>query len=76
MTGNFHIEAKSVIHNLNAAVTNLTHIVNHLSFGKADSWKSRDVRRALKQVPDALQQISPLDNKVFNTDEFHQAIHH
>lgn len=74
--GNFHIEAKSVNHNLNAAMTNLTHIVNHLSFGKADSWKSRDVRRALKQVPDALQQISPLDNKMFNTAEFHQAYHH
>merc|ERR1712154_668995 len=32
--GNFHIEAKSKNHNLNAAMTNLTHVVNHLSFGE------------------------------------------
>jgi len=74
--GNFHIEAKSVNHNLNSAMTNLTHIVNHLSFGEGNSWKSREVRRALKQVPDALQQITPLDNKMFKTGDFHQAYHH
>jgi len=74
--GNFHIEAKSVNHNLNSAMTNLTHIVNHLSFGEGNSWKSREVRRALKQVPEALQQITPLDHKMFKTDDFHQAYHH
>ena len=31
--GNFHIEARSLHHNLNAAMTNLSHVVNHLSFG-------------------------------------------
>ena len=31
--GNFHLEARSKTHNLNAAMTNLSHIVNHLSFG-------------------------------------------
>ena len=30
--GNFHLEARSKTHNLNAAMTNLSHIVNHLSF--------------------------------------------
>ena len=32
--GNFHLEARSKHHNLNAAMTNLSHIVNHLSFGQ------------------------------------------
>merc|ERR1711916_86562 len=31
--GNFHLEARSLHHNLNAAMTNLSHVVNHLSFG-------------------------------------------
>jgi len=74
--GNFHIEAKSVNHNLNAAMTNLTHIVNHLSFGPMGKSPTRQVTRALKQVPDALQQFNPLDDKTFHTTKFHQAFHH
>lgn len=31
--GNFHIEARSSLHNLNPLMANLSHIVNHLSFG-------------------------------------------
>ncbi len=31
--GNFHIEARSKHHNLNPAMSNLSHVVNHLSFG-------------------------------------------
>ena len=32
--GNFHIEARSKHHNLNPETSNVSHIVNHLSFGK------------------------------------------
>jgi len=74
--GNFHIEAKSVNHNLNAAMTNLTHTVNHLSFGPMGKNPSRQVTRALKQVPEALQQFNPLDEKEFPTMKFHEAFHH
>jgi len=74
--GNFHIEAKSVNHNLNSAMTNLTHTVNHLSFGAMGKDPSRQVSRALKQVPEALQQFKPLDAKLFTTYKFHQAYHH
>mmetsp|Transcript_4648 Transcript_4648/g.14559 ORF Transcript_4648/g.14559 Transcript_4648/m.14559 type:complete len:170 (+) Transcript_4648:656-1165(+) len=35
--GNFHIEARSLNHNLNAAMTNLSHVVNH-SFSLAHHW--------------------------------------
>lgn len=77
--GNFHIEAKSVSHSLNAAMTNLTHRVNHLSFGLGSGLtekKKRLVSRALKQVPESLQQFTPLDNTMHATREFHKAHHH
>lgn len=74
--GNFHIEARSKNHNLNAAMTNLTHRVNHLSFGEMGINPTRQVKRALKQIPESLQQFSPLDNKYYPNDEFHQAYHH
>jgi len=74
--GNFHVEAKSVNHNLNAAMTNLTHRVNHLSFGSMGKYPTRRVSRTLKQLPEALQQFTPLDGKMYTTKEFHQAYHH
>ena len=74
--GNFHIEAKSKNHNLNAAMTNLTHRVNHLSFGDPIDEKSRKAKRILKQVPSEHRQFSPMDGAMYHTAEFHQAYHH
>jgi len=74
--GNFHIEAKSKNHNLNSAMTNLTHIVNHLSFGEPLDQQSRRAKRILKQVPEDHQNFNPMDNMMFLTKEFHQAYHH
>lgn len=83
--GNFHIEAKSVNHNLNAAMTNLTHRVNHLSFGEpisnlpphmANTPFMRKVKRVLKQVPEEHKQFNPMDGKVYATSKYHQAYHH
>jgi hypothetical protein len=83
--GNFHIEAKSVNHNLNAAMTNLTHRVNHLSFGEPitklpphmeNTPTMRKVKRVLKQVPEEHKQFNPMDDKSYFTYQFHQAYHH
>lgn len=83
--GNFHIEAKSVNHNLNAAMTNLTHRVNHMSFGEPITKLAphmentpfmRKVKRVLKQVPEEHKQFTPMDTKVYATSKFHQAFHH
>lgn len=74
--GNFHIEAKSKNHNLNAAMTNLTHVVNHLSFGEPLEKRSRKVKRVLKQVPDDHKNFNPLDTGSYTTTEYHQAWHH
>jgi thiol-disulfide isomerase/thioredoxin len=74
--GNFHIEAKSKNHNLNSAMTNLTHIVNHLSFGEPVDGQSRRTKRILKQVPEEHRQFSPMDGSSYLTKDFHQAYHH
>lgn len=76
--GNFHIEAKSKSHNLNAAMTNLSHVVHHLSFGEpmTTGRTSRGVQRILKQVPEEHQQFSPMDAQQYVTKDFHQAYHH
>lgn len=74
--GNFHIEAGSKNHNLNAAMTNLSHIVNHLSFGEPVDLQDRKTKRILKQVPEEHRQFSPMDESSYLTKEFHQAYHH
>lgn len=75
--GNFHIEAKSKSHNLNAAMTNLSHVVNHLSFGPPiDLTQDRKARRILKQVPEEHRQFAPMDGMDYLTKEMHQAYHH
>ena len=56
--GNFHIEPRSKSHNLNAAMTNLSHIVNHLSFGQP---LRGDQKRKMKRFPEFSDQISPMD---------------
>ena len=74
--GNFHLEAKSKNHNLNAAMTNLTHRVNHLSFGLPDFIASRNMKRILKTLPEEHQQFSPMDGTMYHTSKYHQAYHH
>ena len=74
--GNFHLEAKSKNHNLNAAMTNLTHRINHLSFGEPDFAERRNTKRILKTLPEAHKQFSPMDDTTYATKKFHQAFHH
>jgi len=74
--GNFHVEANSKSHNLNAAMTNLSHSVNHLSFGEPLDKKNRKYRRIVKQVPEEHKQFTPMDDSNWVTAEYHQAFHH
>jgi len=74
--GNFHVEAKSKSHNLNAAMTNLSHVVNHLSFGDPIDEQSRKTKRILKQVPAEHRQFSPMNDQEYITADYHQAYHH
>lgn len=73
--GNFHVQAKSRSQNLNAAMTNLTHRVNHLSFGEPMNTYGNH-RRILKHVPEDHKQLNPIDGTLYLTKKFHQAYHH
>lgn len=70
--GNFHLEARSLHHNLNAAMTNLSHVVNHLSFGAP---LAAHIQRKISKYSQ-FQSMSPLDGGVFISPDFHQAHHH
>jgi len=70
--GNFHLEARSKSHNLNAAMTNLSHIVNHLSFGQP---LNQIQKRKMKKFPEYTS-TAPLDGNVYVNKDYHQAHHH
>jgi len=77
--GNFHVEATSKAHNLNVAMTNLSHTINHLNFGEdALNTASTKTKRILKQIPDSynVKQLQPLNDRTYSTTRFHQAFHH
>jgi len=75
--GNFHIEAKSVSHNINPSMANLSHVVNHLSFGDTEEFISdRKFKRYLKSLPKDYQEFTPMDTVPYHTSESHQSFHH
>lgn len=57
-------------------MTNLSHIVNHLSFGDPIDENNRRSKRILKQVPSEHRQFAPMDGQSYITKDFHQAFHH
>ena len=71
--GNFHLEARSKVHNINAAMTNLSHVVNHLSFGPI---LTRDAERKLAQFEEEFHVTDALDGRWFVLDKLHKAYHH
>jgi len=74
--GNFHVEARSLQHNLNSAMTDLSHKIHSLTFGEEISYTNPKIKRILKQVPEQYKQFSPLNDKEFINKQFHQAFHH
>jgi hypothetical protein len=73
--GNFHIEARSKNHNLNGAMANLSHTVNHMSFGNelTEAQQARIRRAKGAELP---ARFSPLDGQSFVVDKQHTAHHH
>jgi len=72
--GHFHLQAEAFGNvNVNPALTNVSHLVNHLSFGDKDakSWAER------QKIPrEMIGHINPLDGKKFIVDRFHEAPQH
>lgn len=65
-------QARSNQHNLNAQMTNLSHIVNHLSFGKPIEVKQK---KKLARFA-SFDSSAPLDGRDYINDAFHQSYHH
>lgn len=76
--GNFHMEARSVNHEINAAMTNLTHRVNDLSFGSTDPTSGHVLHmiNRFSNVPEKFKHTNPMKDKFYPTYEYHEAWHH
>ncbi|KAL7517217.1 hypothetical protein ACHAWX_002156 [Stephanocyclus meneghinianus] len=73
--GNFHIQAQSKAHDLAAHMTNVSHIINHLSFGKP--FSKQFLSYGLKNTPPGfLESTRPFDGNVYVTHNEHEAHHH
>jgi hypothetical protein len=57
-------------------MTNLSHIVESLTFGDPIEMENRKTKRILKQVPAQHRQFNPMDGGVYITQKFHEAYHH
>jgi Endoplasmic reticulum vesicle transporter len=70
--GNFHVEAQSKHHNINGALTNVSHIVNSLSFGSQFPTRNRVSLGVNSQLEGMLR----MEAETFTTDVLHSAPHH
>jgi len=72
--GNFHLQAEAFGNvNVNPSMTNVSHTVNHLSFGTKSEKEWAERQRIPKEM---IQHINPLDGKSFVVDRFHEAPQH
>ena len=76
--GNLHMEAKSTNHEINSQMTNLTHRVNHFSFGAPNgpSGHFLDFLPIFNDIPKEYRHTNPMKDKYYPTYHFHQAFHH
>ena len=78
--GNFYIQAQSKHHDLAPHMTNVSHKINHLSFGDEENMNfiTNIIKREKGIVfPESfLHSTKPMDDNVYVTQELHQAYHH
>jgi thiol-disulfide isomerase/thioredoxin len=73
--GNFHIQARSPHHDIDAKLTNTSHEVHHLSFG--DPNVEDIIYRNKLVTPEGFTTtLSPLDGNVYINYNQHEAFHH
>lgn len=73
--GNFHIQARSSFHDIVPHMTNVSHIVHHLSIGEPTGM--RLINEGKAPLPDdAKNKLSPMDGNVYVTENLHEAYHH
>lgn len=54
-------------------MTNLSHVVHHLSFGEDPP---RRTKKRINRLSEELRQDAPLDGNAYIAHEYHQAPHH
>jgi len=74
--GNLHVEAKSSHHEINSAMTNLTHRVNHLSFGPPRAPNYNFMALFGDAFPATYRHSNPMKGKFYPSAEYHTAFHH
>jgi len=81
--GNFHILARSKHHDLEPAMTNVSHIVNSLSIGHPASQRNfkytpLNTNGTINSViPNEVRsKLSPMDGNVYTTEHLHESYHH
>lgn len=76
--GNLHVEARSTHHEIHAAAANLTHRVNHLSFGQPRGPQGHlfDLSWFYDDLPGAYKRTNPMAGKYYPTFHPHFAFHH
>lgn len=78
--GHFYIQAQSKSHNLAPSMTNLSHTINHLSFGdeKAMKYATGVIQKEKGVVfpSNFHKSIQPMDGNIYVTEDLHEAYHH
>lgn len=73
--GNFHIQARSPHHDLVPHMTNVSHVVHHLSIGEPVA--ERLIEQGKVGLPsDVKEKLKPMNGNVYVTRNLHEAYHH
>ena len=74
--GKFIIHSNSYGHSIAAHMTNVSHIVNHFSFGDLEDQRHVTDSWFNSPVPQLQKSLHPLDGHAYTLEELHQAFHH
>mmetsp|Transcript_1368 Transcript_1368/g.2014 ORF Transcript_1368/g.2014 Transcript_1368/m.2014 type:complete len:540 (-) Transcript_1368:200-1819(-) len=73
--GNFRIQARSKMHEVDPYLANVSHEVHHLSFGDPVIFKHIEEGNTVTP-PQFLESTKPIDGNVYTTKRLHEAHHH
>jgi hypothetical protein len=72
----FYIQARSPSHELAPHMTNVSHIIHHLSFGDYTTKNANVATKAHHFPTNFAQSTMPMNHNVYITDKLHEAHHH
>jgi thiol-disulfide isomerase/thioredoxin len=73
--GNFHIQARSPHHDLVPHMTNVSHVVHHLSIGEPVAERLIEQEKVILPE-DVKRKLKPMNGNAYVTKELHEAYHH